>query len=815
MIDCRTIPEAPVLHHIILLALMAFIAGCGVSLTVPSEESLSTRSKPNVVSTEPREPTFGKFDQALTIKNIEDLQGKSFRLKGGRLSMMQNGFSERRFQFQYSANTRKLEGLRCDESDEASKEWSVFGGTLRRLSLNLSIPFEFLVADDVMKPSEAWQISLHLQGRRAMRTCESHLSTSSVTSGFMILTDVFKSKDADTSGIWTLKTPDGSVRGSILRTPTGLDLFIESTSSGGSSIVQLEYERGITPIQLRPPNPQRQDSESPSKSRDNARDITSSDAESTNPPPQLPDRRIVVTPTVPGVNEKSLPPPYIEVPPAEQEAFLKDASVECANLADCPESAVMLVGQYDETKLYLCSGIRVGPDLIATNSHCLPHPKKSDQWTRPNEVCKDSLWVLSPKTQTRPAEREECLEVLHYNVLSEEKFDNQDWAVIRVKDPVRRGSVKLGQEPFVQNRTLQMWAMDPIISSSGLHGRIVRKTCEASDVSFYRRDKEYPKGTYPNLLLSKCSPQIVSGNSGSGLVDVGGDGRATLRALVSAGQFPNGSTSAENGLGPNAYCMAMIGSERGRNRFANSSACRIVPKAMRDLEENPETVSRRVKSELDRAVSNAKGSGIFGNDEDARISSSFTRFFEDFRQSPLFRILSYSGTHSETTSLKLPQSFDLGDGTLVSVPDYPLKSRVAVYYNPYCIDYPEDFGKNILFGIGVWPEQFREDISFLPRFLSPVRYRTPATVSAPVKWFTIDIKLRSSGVPVVGDLQFDHTIEEHQGIGYLTLENYVKRGTYREWEMAHDVQARWQVVDPKSGETLFERQIDHYCSRNR
>lgn len=781
------------------------ILGCGSDFSITSPST----SKALPAPAGPREPAFPEPTETHFESAVDVIADGTFVLRSSRLSILNTGFGERRLRFAYATDTNQFDEIRCEDAHESFREWFINGGSLQSLSLDLQIPFQISVSQTQLKPTQSWRVSIQLQGRESLRTCSPQLNAFAPSRDRLSLGDVFDLAQADqTNGVWTSRNSKSKIRGTIVKSEVGFDLFVELIESTGSVVAQLQFARAA-----------QQDAQ-PQKSQQSVKQEPVIDTEPlgpTQPARQsqrpvttaLPDRRIVVRPPPPEAPTGEMPPPFIEVPPEEQEAFLKDADVQCENPADCPDAVGMIVGRRNKKELYLCSAIRIAPNIVATNSHCLPKPRRSGELYFRDFECKDSLWILYPKTGSRPAEREACAEILHSNSLDENKLDNKDWAYLRVSDPVDRGYARVGTEPFTRTRRLTMWAMDPVLNTSGLHGRIVRKTCVASEVPFYRRNKAYEEGTYPNLLFSDCSPGIVRGNSGSGLLEGDGQQGLTLRALVSAGLFPLDAQAAEQGFGPNARCLPVPASSLYPIETRN--ACRIIQKATRDAEESPENVGYQVEGALWTDLKGAiedffKSSRGYSSTREL----SYEKFFTDFKGSPFFDLM-YGYGHNEKFEFdKGSNAFYLRDGTRVVVANAVLKGRSTIHFNPACLVYPQSFHEKVLFGKTPWPDRFREDFEYLPGFLSPIRYQSPVVVSAPIKWFTVDVGLRSTDHNSIDHLEFDRAVTQHDGRAELTLSDYVYEVSGR-WYMKAYPQAKWRLVDPATNEVVFEKTITEYC----
>ncbi len=181
----------------------------------------------------------------------------------------------------------------------------------------------------------------------------------------------------------------------------------------------------------------------------------------------------------------------------------------------CPSYSAKLAfwGKSDKRGEYflgVCSGSLYKGKYIITNSHCIPQ-----EIARAGAFCRDQLKVLFPTTKYNNAESAECSKIIQvYNP----KLEQPDIAVIELASVVARDSVEIAKDSFIEGANATAYTMNPNADDHTL-GTIVKKTCTLSTDNGYFMNTS---PSYGGAMISGSSCDIISGNSGSGLINKNG-----------------------------------------------------------------------------------------------------------------------------------------------------------------------------------------------------------------------------------------------------------------------------------------------------
>lgn len=216
---------------------------------------------------------------------------------------------------------------------------------------------------------------------------------------------------------------------------------------------------------------------------------------------------------------------------------IKNRPYIISDLAQIPEpSALLMFTVYDfEKKTYnahQCSSSLIAPDVILTNSHCIPdqikyrNPKKKSGLKK-NYSCKS--WIVAhfpDNSRTRTlsngktqydSSNVDCEKVIFASNNDAEPvlkgFDfNQDYAIIKLSKPVTDREVLVPEFDGIEaNQKLFTLSYDPIQGG----GEFKKKECKAIEKSVLLKMSEYP--ITQNILMADCT--VIKGNSGSPVVD--------------------------------------------------------------------------------------------------------------------------------------------------------------------------------------------------------------------------------------------------------------------------------------------------------
>ncbi|MNK08061.1 Trypsin [compost metagenome] len=190
----------------------------------------------------------------------------------------------------------------------------------------------------------------------------------------------------------------------------------------------------------------------------------------------------------------------------------------------CPESSGSLLSK-SGTSLSTCSFSLVGKDIILTNRHCIP--EDIAQQGAPCEGVVQAIFVKDDRSKEIYA----CDKVLSipkdYGTLS--PTQERDFAFLKLKkSPTGRQPLKVATSGLVDQETLTAITSTPKPSSmnGGPGATLIKKTCKVHMNSM--AVDGFTNGFKSVAAFKNCD--IVSGNSGSAMVDQDGNLKAVAQA---------------------------------------------------------------------------------------------------------------------------------------------------------------------------------------------------------------------------------------------------------------------------------------------
>jgi|GEM_PF-1509182 len=220
--------------------------------------------------------------------------------------------------------------------------------------------------------------------------------------------------------------------------------------------------------------------------------------------------------------------------PAESRAaahrLLEETHLVCSDESDCPRNvglvtAIVLGEDGDQPRVGRCTGWLVAPDVIATNSHCIPTDLKS----KLGPSCADRLNVTF-----RDDERIGCAEILHASDLGgessgvESTYLHADFAFVRLEKKSAAEPLARSHEGLADELPVRVLKVDPL-SEDKPDGLLKPTSCRAAQNTVVV--PQFSTDTYVHATLIDC--QVISGNSGAPVVDAEGIVRAIVWGSVS------------------------------------------------------------------------------------------------------------------------------------------------------------------------------------------------------------------------------------------------------------------------------------------
>ena len=226
---------------------------------------------------------------------------------------------------------------------------------------------------------------------------------------------------------------------------------------------------------------------------------------------------------------------YYAPSPAEAQRMAKNATVECDDSASgvCSPSVALLAGTFD-SEAYQCTAFLVGPQIMITNSHCIPRDLAGS-----GSSCMGRIWVHFPDTGTYPDQSAGCMEIVKASTLvglrvgiHGDSYDKiqPDYAVIELDQPVFRPTLSISRAGFKVGGTYGVDKVDPWGGIEGIDGQLNHVTCKVlsgdqtstNSAGSVNRDSA-------NIFFQSCN--LIPGNSGSPILDSHGLVRGVFQAI--------------------------------------------------------------------------------------------------------------------------------------------------------------------------------------------------------------------------------------------------------------------------------------------
>jgi hypothetical protein len=174
----------------------------------------------------------------------------------------------------------------------------------------------------------------------------------------------------------------------------------------------------------------------------------------------------------------------------------------------------------------MCTAFLIAPDLVMTNSHCIPEDLK-----RPGSDCMDRIRILFPAGSSGVGESLACSHVLKASNLEiTENRANEDFAFLELARASSRSPLEVSTEGVTDHLSLLNVRMDPT-SDTEPEGVITQDHCTAIQKTQVVPTFDDPIG--PLITFGDCETR--HGNSGSPLIGPDGKVHAILQARFKPG----------------------------------------------------------------------------------------------------------------------------------------------------------------------------------------------------------------------------------------------------------------------------------------
>jgi hypothetical protein len=198
---------------------------------------------------------------------------------------------------------------------------------------------------------------------------------------------------------------------------------------------------------------------------------------------------------------------------------LNESSVACPS-GSCPSFAgkiTTVINHNGQYSVSVCSATLISEDTIMTNSHCI------DDIIQPANSCSETLRIQFPQTNTHIAEEAMCDEIVT-NLAKGHFFRDPaiDIAIIKLNQRMNRNPVRIGVADTSSQTIHSSYVMNPQMNI--MIGLIEEKKFSIAGNNFLiysQQNLTSPKALF--LTHQQNSHKVISGNSGSGLLNARGE----------------------------------------------------------------------------------------------------------------------------------------------------------------------------------------------------------------------------------------------------------------------------------------------------
>lgn len=216
------------------------------------------------------------------------------------------------------------------------------------------------------------------------------------------------------------------------------------------------------------------------------------------------------------------------------EENLRGAELSCASADACPANVGYLLANFGEDQIGQCTGWLIAPDVVATNSHCIPDDVKADP-----ARCAGNVGVKLPRTEGRAEEVLLCAELLQASAITAEGdadfLRKPDYALFRVSHASARAPLAFARGGIAEGQPLTLLSVDPQ-SRTRPEGLLVQRVCRASKNSINIPDDTHELSDVAVAFGDACVAR--HGNSGSPVLDEAGRAIGWLHGGIPAEEDP-------------------------------------------------------------------------------------------------------------------------------------------------------------------------------------------------------------------------------------------------------------------------------------
>ncbi len=188
------------------------------------------------------------------------------------------------------------------------------------------------------------------------------------------------------------------------------------------------------------------------------------------------------------------------------------ASLTCADINDCPQNVGLVVTTDGQ-----CTASLIQPDVVLTNSHCIPDEVKANP-----KLCSEKLGFVSLRDDHISKVESLCEKLIFASDISDK--GKADYAVFQLKTKVPVAPVKVSLKGFNDEMIATVYSVNPN-SEHSISGVLQRKTCKAIQNSMIADNFFHSLALQVSFFGDAC--EMIPGNSGSPVL-VNGEQRAVM-----------------------------------------------------------------------------------------------------------------------------------------------------------------------------------------------------------------------------------------------------------------------------------------------
>ena len=283
---------------------------------------------------------------------------------------------------------------------------------------------------------------------------------------------------------------------------------------------------------------------------------------------------------------------------AEAQRSAQLTQISCFSDGDCNPSVAMIAAAWSVPSpgVSVCTGFLVAPDILATNSHCLPV-----DLDHAGSSCSQRIWAFFPTMSSAQEERLECDTVIS-STGNSETVPQQDIAFLRLKTRSSRPALQLSRDGFPDKAKVKLVKVNPEPGQGGGYDVGTMQTVECEAEQHSTRLPSFDDSHSPVVALGTC--EVLHGNSGSPLIDSQGRAVGIIQAFFNPSSIDPNSllTGSINRLNV-ATSMACVQSPVDVGG-TYSSACNNMPGTDDDRHAKDwlDSVSRKLQQDADSSL---------------------------------------------------------------------------------------------------------------------------------------------------------------------------------------------------------------------